>query len=187
MMSWRCPRPIAVMESIALMPVWTGVLTLLRFVTPGAMRSTGSVFSAWIGPLPSSGLPTGSTTRPMSASPTGTSATRPVARTSSPSFTWLKSPSTMMPTFVSSRLSASPITPFGNSTSSPDITFESPSTRAMPSPASSTVPTLVEVTSAPNFSICSFRIDVISSGRTAIFYPRSVLAGHAGKLALERQ
>ena len=38
-----------------------------------------------IGPLPSSGLPSGSTTRPSTASPTGTLSSRPVLLTSSPS------------------------------------------------------------------------------------------------------
>src|SRR5439155_26803282 len=39
----------------------------------------------WMGPLPSMARPSGSTTRPPRASPTGTSAMRPVVRTSSPS------------------------------------------------------------------------------------------------------
>src|SRR3972149_88899 len=58
--------------------------------------------------------------------------------------------------------------------------------RAMPSPASTTVPTLVAVTSAPNFSICSLRIDVISSGRTAICTTPGRLAGRARELAVQR-
>src|SRR2546429_4242083 len=40
---------------------------------------------ALIGPLPSIGLPSASTTRPSSASPTGTSRMRPVVLTVSPS------------------------------------------------------------------------------------------------------
>ena len=40
---------------------------------------------ALIGPFPSIGRPSESTTRPMSSGPTGTSSTRPVRRTSSPS------------------------------------------------------------------------------------------------------
>ena len=43
MISSRWPRPIGISASIALMPVWTGVSTLLRTMTPGAMRSTGRV------------------------------------------------------------------------------------------------------------------------------------------------
>ena len=46
-------------------------------------RASGRV--ALIGPLSSSGLPSGSTTRPISAAPTGTSTTRPVVLTWSPS------------------------------------------------------------------------------------------------------
>src|SRR3990172_6283515 len=92
----------------------------------------------------------------------------------------------MTPTFSSSRLSARPITPLGNSTSSLAITFERPWMRAMPSPASTTVPTLVAVTSAPNFSICSLRIDVISSGRTAICTTPGRLAGRSREQALQR-
>ena len=57
-------------------------------MTPGAMRSTGRVAVALIGPLSSSGRPSGSTTRPISASPTGTSTTRPVVLTWSPSLIW---------------------------------------------------------------------------------------------------
>ena len=65
--------------------------------------------------------------------------------------------------------------PLANSTSSLAITLERPWIRAMPSLASTTVPTLVAVTSAPNFSICSLRMDVISSGRTAmVFTPAPV-------------
>ena len=85
MISSRWPRPIGISASIALMPVWTGVSTDLRTMTPGAIRSTGRVFVAAIGPLSSSGRPSGSTTRPSSAWPTGTSTTRPVVLTVSPS------------------------------------------------------------------------------------------------------
>jgi hypothetical protein len=85
MMSSRCPRPIGMSASIALMPVWTGVSTPCRTMTPGAIRSAGRVFFVSIGPLSSSGRPSGSTTRPSSAWPTGTSTTRPVVLTVSPS------------------------------------------------------------------------------------------------------
>ena len=83
--SSRWPRPIGIMESMALIPVWTGVSTGWRTMTPGAIRSTGRNWLVSMGPLPSSGLPSGSTTRPMSASPTGTWTTRPVVLTWSPS------------------------------------------------------------------------------------------------------
>ena len=52
----------------------------------GAMNSTARRSLVTIGPLPSSGLPSGSTTRPMTASPTGTLSSRPVLLTSSPSW-----------------------------------------------------------------------------------------------------
>ena len=44
MISSRWPRPIGISASMALMPVWTGVSTDWRTMTPGAMRSTGRVF-----------------------------------------------------------------------------------------------------------------------------------------------
>ena len=118
MISSRWPRPIGIRASTALMPVWTGVSTDWRVMTPGAMRSTGRVFVRGISPLPSSALPSGSTTRPRSASPTGTSTTRPVVRTVSPSLIADGSPRMTAPTVSSSRLRAMPITPPGNSSSS---------------------------------------------------------------------
>ncbi len=85
MISSRWPRPMGIMASMALIPVCTGVSTGWRTMTPGAMRSTGRVLVVSMGPLPSSGSPSGLTTRPISASPTGTSTTRPVVLTWSPS------------------------------------------------------------------------------------------------------
>ena len=41
MISSRWPRPIGIMESMALMPVWSGSLTAWRSTTPGALNSTG--------------------------------------------------------------------------------------------------------------------------------------------------
>ncbi len=52
---------------------------------PGALISTWLRVSVPIGPLPSIGWPSASTTRPISASPTGTSTMRPVRLTVSPS------------------------------------------------------------------------------------------------------
>ena len=43
MISSRWPRPMGISASMALMPVWTGVSTDLRVMTPGATRSTGRV------------------------------------------------------------------------------------------------------------------------------------------------
>ena len=86
MISSRWPRPIGIMASMALMPVCSGSVTGWRWTTPGALNSTGRKCSVSIGPWSSSGLPSGSTTRPSSASPTGTWMTLPVRRTGSPSF-----------------------------------------------------------------------------------------------------
>ena len=74
------------MASIALIPVCIGCLTGCRWTIPGAADSTGREYSVTIGPLPSSGLPSGSTTRPIMAGPTGTLNSWPVVRTSIPSW-----------------------------------------------------------------------------------------------------
>src|SRR5207302_10534061 len=79
------PLPIGIMESIALMPVCSGVSTGWRVTTPGATFSTGAYSVVLIGPLPSIGSPNALTTRPTSASPTGTWMILPVVRTWSPS------------------------------------------------------------------------------------------------------
>ena len=124
MISSRWPRPIGTRLSIALMPVCIGSDTDWRGMMPGAFTSARRRSVVAIGPLPSIGLPSASTTRPSSARPTGTSTTVPVRLTVSPSRTARSSPNTTMPTWSSSRLSAMPRTPApGNSTISPDITF----------------------------------------------------------------
>ena len=41
MISSRCPRPIGIIESIALSPVWSGSFTGWRWMTPGALNSSG--------------------------------------------------------------------------------------------------------------------------------------------------
>ena len=64
--------------------------------------------AASIGPLPSMGAPSASTTRPRNPSPTGTETTRPVRRTASPSRMPSSEPSTTMETASSSKLSAMP-------------------------------------------------------------------------------
>ena len=85
MISSRWPRPIGTSASMALRPVCIGSCTLLRFTMPGALISILRVCFASMGPRPSMGLPRASTTRPSSASPTGTSAIWPVRLTVSPS------------------------------------------------------------------------------------------------------
>src|SRR5690606_3922718 len=93
-----------------------------------------------IGPFPSRGAPVGSTTRPSSPGPTGTSATRPVRRTSSPALTARPSPRRITPTSSGSRLKARPMTPPESSTSSSAPTSGSPETRAVPRVTDRTVP-----------------------------------------------
>ena len=81
----------AIREAVALMgptvPVCSGCETDLRAITPGATFSMTSVILALMGPLPSMGEPSASTTRPRSSGPTGTSRMRPVVLTGSPSET----------------------------------------------------------------------------------------------------
>ena len=87
MISSRWPRPRANSASTTTSPVCTGCTTRSRSMISGAGRSIGSSASVAIGPLPSSGRPSGSTTRPSSAGPTGTRTTSPVPRTASPAST----------------------------------------------------------------------------------------------------
>ena len=141
MMSSRWPRPIGVMASMTLIPVWRGSFTGWRPTMPGAWISTrrSSVFESE--PLPSIGLPSGSTTRPSNPSPTGTERIRPVPRTIWPSSSPSTDPRTTAPMVSSSRLSARPTTPFSNSSSSLTPMLGSPDTRAIPSPTSAMRPT----------------------------------------------
>ena len=165
MISSRWPRPIGIIESIAFRPVCIGSLTGWRWTTPGALNSAGRVSSVLMSPLPSSGLPSGSTIRPSICSPTGISSSLPVRLTVSPSTTWIHGPKSTTPTLSDSRLSASPVTSCGNSSISNAWQFSSPWTRAMPSATDSTVPTSVRSawpSSSP--SIRLLRMDVISSG-----------------------
>ncbi len=166
MISSRWPRPTFVIESIALIPVWSGSFTGWRSITPGAFHSSGRVSLALIAPCPSSGLPSGSTTRPSSSGPTGTDATLPVRRTGSPSLILSHSPNSATPTLSSSRLKARPTTPWSSSSISSATQFSSPWTRAMPSPSWRTAPTSARFVSTSNSSMRARRIDVISSGRS---------------------
>src|SRR5579859_1506747 len=181
MISSRCPRPTGIIASTVLMPVWTGVSTGERSITRGAMTSTGrGANPSGSGPLPSSGSPSGLTTRPTSPGPTGTDAMRPVRRTSSPSAIWMYGPTTMTPTDSSSRFSAMPITPcLVNSTSSSAPTLPRPYTRAMPSPICTTEPTSRVSTVVEKFLICSTRMELISSVGAAIQTPAQTLQATA--------
>ena len=85
MISWRWPRPIGVIASIALIPVCSGSCTGLRPMMPGAWISMRRAMPPTMSPLPSIGWPRALTTRPSRASPTGTERMLPVALTVWPS------------------------------------------------------------------------------------------------------
>src|ERR1700691_2556419 len=166
MISCRWPRPMAVIASMALMPVCSGSLTGWRSTTEGACVSSRRSSVLSIGPLPSSGSPSGPTTRPRKASPTGTDKISPVRLTCWPSSIWLNSPRMTTPISRTSRLSARPRTPFSNTSSSLAMAEGRPSTRAMPSPHSMTVP--ISSLAAPSGSYSWTKRDSasrISSGR----------------------
>ena len=74
-----------IIASTDLIPVCMGSATGLRSTIPGAFHSTGRNCLAFIGPLPSTGCPSASTTRPIISSPTGTWTIVPVHLTGSPS------------------------------------------------------------------------------------------------------
>ncbi len=164
MISSRWPRPIGIIASMALRPVCSGSFTGWRSTTPGALNSSGRNSVVSIGGPPSSGLPSGSTTRPRNCSPTGTRMTWPVRRTVSPSLILSHSPKSTTATLSSSRFRARPVTSWGNSSISIETAFSSPYTRAMPSDSWMTVPTSSIPVGTSYFSICSRRIEVISSG-----------------------
>ena len=93
---------------MALRPVCNGSETDLRCITPGAGVSTGRKPVVSMSPRPSTGCPSGFTTRPIRASPTGTSMIFPVRLTISPSRIATKSPKIMIPTSLVSRFWAIP-------------------------------------------------------------------------------
>ncbi len=93
-------------------------------------------------PLPSIGSPRPLMTRPSSESPTGIDKIRPVAFTVWVSSMPSASPRTTAPMRSSSRFSARPILPSSNSSNSLTAQSGRPDTRAMPSPTSSTRPTV---------------------------------------------
>ena len=174
MISSRWPRPIGIIESIALSPVCIGSITGWRWTTPGALCSAARVSVVLMSPLSSSGRPRGSTRRPSNSSPTGISSSLPVRFTVSPSETLSHSPKSTAPTLSSSRLSASPTTSWGSSSISSDMQLSTPWMRAIPSPISSTVPTSersADSTSRP--SIRSRRMLAISSGLISMYGFRS--------------
>src|SRR5437773_981337 len=165
MMSSRWPRPIGVIASMDLIPVWSGSFTGWRETTDGACTSRGRVASEATGPLPSRGRPSGSTTRPSRPSPTGADRMRPVRLTGSPSSMSANSSSRItQPIRSSSRFDARPSLPPGNSSSSLAMARGSPRTTAMPAPASRTRPTSSRSTEGLYFSIALRRASAIACG-----------------------
>src|SRR3954453_934661 len=133
-------------------------------------------------PLPSSGLPSGSTMRPSSPLPTGISSSLPERLTVSPSSILSHGPNSTTPTLSDSRLSARPVTSCGSSSSSDDMTLSSPWTREMPSATDSTVPTS-EGSAPPSSSpwMRSLRMLVISSGLICTFRGSYRFLAHPAK------
>ena len=141
MISSLWPRPIGIIASMAFSPVWRGSVTGWRYMTPGALRSSGiSVNSPSILPRPSRGTPRGSTTLPSIDSPTFIEAIRPVRRTVIPSLTSSVGPRRTAPTLSCSRFITTPITPLSNSSSSPASALVRPYILATPSLTWSTLP-----------------------------------------------
>src|SRR3990172_139264 len=171
MMSSRWPRPIGTIASMDLRPVCTGWLTDWRAITPGAIFSIGLVSWVAIGPRPSIGWPSASTTRPISSGPTGTSRMRPVHFTASPSVMCLYSPRITAPTESRSRLSASPKVLPGNSSISPCMASARPCTRQMPSVRPTSVPSLRASACGANFSMRARISSLISDGLSCIVVP----------------
>jgi hypothetical protein len=141
MISSRWPRPTGVIASMALIPLCSGSLTFCRCTTDGACSSSWRNSVPSIGPRPSIGLPSGSTTRPRKPSPTGTDSTSPVRFTRWPSSILLNSPRMTTPISRTSRFSARPRVPSSNTSSSLAMVEGRPSTWAIPSPHSATMPT----------------------------------------------
>src|SRR5829696_7741458 len=185
MISSRWPRPIGIIESIALRPVCIGSVTGWRWTTPGALNSAGRFWEVLTSPLPSSGRPSGSTMRPTSSSPTGISRSWFVRLTVSPSTIRCQSPNSTTPTLSDSRLRARPVTSCGSSSISNDIAFSRPWMRAMPSATDRTVPTSVRSAwPASRPSMRLLRMDVISSGLICMVWlsvaPGRRLGGRGG-------
>ena len=167
--SSRCPRPIGIIASIDLTPVWSGVFTDSRSTTDGALRS--NIYSSARPvrsnktPFASSGAPSGLTTRPITSFPIRIERTRPDLLTRSPTLTAEASPSITVPIKFSSRLNAtadtSPVC-VSIERSSCESALRSPEIFAMPSPASTTEPTSSNRGSSLNPSISFFSFSIIS-------------------------
>src|SRR3954453_20683386 len=98
-----------------------------------------------------------------------------------------KSPRTTAPPSRTSSLSARPRTPLSNSSSSLVMTEGRPSTRAMPSPASVTIPTSSRETSGRNsvtYDWIALRIssaEIVSSAMGGVLFPAGVVSGVCGR------
>ena len=109
MISWRWPRPMAVMASMALMPVCSGSWTAWRCTTVGACSSRARrPLGARSRRGRRSAGRAGSTTRPRKPSPTGTERISPVRLTCWPSSIAEPSPRMTTPISRTSRFSAMP-------------------------------------------------------------------------------
>ena len=162
-MSSLCPLPIGNIESIATIPVFIGVSTDCLFTIPGAGVSIGLYPSALIGPFPSIGLPSESTTLPRKSSPTGTPAVFLVRLTRLPSDTSSSLPNRMIPTSSDLRSCTIPLTPESNITISPYSTDSSPLATTIPSPTELTCPSSSAIGARDHSSI-ELLISVTRSG-----------------------
>ena len=118
----------------------------------GAGRSIGKRWLDATGPLPSTGRPIASMTRPISPSPTGTSMTRPVRSTSSPACKCWHSPRSTTPISSASTSNAMPNRSPGNCNSSSKPTPGRPDTLAIPIETLVIVPTSRGVNCGTNAS-----------------------------------
>ena len=130
----RCPRPIGIMASIALIPVWSGCETDLRGMMPGAFFSRSMCLSAEIAEPPSIGRPRESMVRPIISSETPTDRMRWVRRTVAPALRCSAEPNTTTPVRSFSKLRAKPSWFSPRSTISPACTSSRPATWTTPSP-----------------------------------------------------
>src|SRR3989344_1703172 len=181
MMSSRWPRPIGIIASIALMPVWSGTETDFRSMTPDDSRSTGIMVTFLKGPLPSTGSPRAFTTRPRSSSLDGTESILPVDLTVMPSFTRDVSPRMTVRTPSSSRLRMRPKrTPEGSIESLRDFPACSSNSRtsditALPRPSMAQTPSPTAVTRptcelSPFGEKCSISFTIFSIADVSILF-----------------
>ena len=130
-------------ESIALMPVFRGVLTGSRATTPGAIFSSGISFPFLILDLPSSGSPSGFTTLPKRSSEALILNNFPVVSALSPSRKFSPPPRRIIETLSSSRFKIKPKLPSSKEIISPMNASDSPEATTTPSVILSTLPTFL--------------------------------------------